>query len=102
MGDGNARSRNNTDGLCYEKYNGFELMQDLVDEMTHINPAKRPLAEDVVAKFSHPCKIPKRIQASVTLSIQTQPGLFTVFRCPKQALLNLHDILSRKDAVPEP
>jgi hypothetical protein len=28
-------------------------MQDLVNEMTHINPVKRPLIEDVVAKFSY-------------------------------------------------
>ena len=50
-------------------------MQDLVDEMTHVNPAKRPLIEDVVARFSYIRQMSKRIQASLTLSIQRKTQL---------------------------
>jgi hypothetical protein len=54
-------------GLRYEKYNGFEFMQDLVDEMTQINRAKRPFGRVRCGKIFSPLQIPKRIQASVPL-----------------------------------
>lgn len=56
-------------------------MQDLVDEMTHIDPTKRPLIEDVMAKFLH---ISKSISGSKLLSpvvSKHKPSLFTIVRC---------------------
>jgi hypothetical protein len=76
-------------------------MQDLVDEMTHVNPADRPTIEDVVTKFSciresqEPFKLCSRIVSKHRL------GLFTVFRHVKKAMFTLLYAFSRKTAVPE-
>jgi hypothetical protein len=93
---------NNTDGLLYKKYRGFEFMQDLVDEMTHINPAMRPLIEDVVARFSHIRKCLNGFKLRSPLISKHKPSLFTIFSHAKQAVLSLQYIFSRKAAVPEP
>ena len=77
-------------------------MQDLVNEMTHINPVKRPLIEDVIAKFSYIRKSLSEFKLRCPLISKTNPSLFTIFGGAKQALLTLHYILSRKAAIPEP
>jgi hypothetical protein len=77
-------------------------MQDLVDEMTHSNPAKRPLIEDVVAKFSHIRNSLSGFKLRSPLVSKRKPTLFTIFRRAKQAVLNFQYILSRKPAIPEP
>jgi hypothetical protein len=77
-------------------------MQDLVDEMTHINPAKRPLIEDVVAKFTHIRKSLSGFKLRSPLVSERKPSLFTIFRRAKQALLTVQYIFSSQAAVPEP
>jgi hypothetical protein len=77
-------------------------MQDLVNEMTHINPVKRPLIEDVVAKFSYIRESLSEFKLRSPLISKTNPSLFTIFRGAKQALLTLQYILSHKAAIPEP
>ena len=75
-------------------------MEDLVNDMTNINPAKRPLIEDVVARFSH-------IRSSLGFKLRSplvskhRPGPFAIFRRAKQAVLTLQCMLSRKAAIPE-
>lgn len=75
-------------------------MQDLVDEMTHDNPATRPLIEDVTAKFSHIHKSLTGFKLRSPLVSKHKPSLFTIFSRAKHALLTLQYILSRKAAVP--
>ena len=64
-------------------------MQDLVDEMTRVDPAERPTIEDVVTKFSRiresqePFKLCSRIVSKHRLS------LFTVFRQVKKSIPTL-------------
>ena len=77
-------------------------MQDLVNQMTHINPAKRPLIEDVVAKFFHIRNSLSGCKLRSPLISKRKPRLFTIFRRAKQTLLNFQYILSRKPAIPEP
>ncbi|KAI0274579.1 hypothetical protein BGY98DRAFT_992687 [Russula aff. rugulosa BPL654] len=83
------------------KYDGFEFMQDLVDEMTHVNPAERPTIEDVVTRFSciresqEPFKLCSRLMSKHRLS------LFTVFRHVNKAMLTFLYAFSRKAVVPE-
>ena len=93
---------NNADRLRYQKYNGFESMQDLVNEMTHFNPVKRPLIEDVIAKFSYIRQTLGESKLRAPLVPKNDPSLFTVFRRAKQAILTLQYMFSRKAAVPEP
>ena len=77
-------------------------MHDLVNEMTHINPAKRPLIEDVVARFSHIRKYLGELKLRSPLVSKHKPTLSTIFRHAKQAVLTLQYILSRKAAIPDP
>lgn len=76
-------------------------MQDLVDEMTHVNPTERPTIEDVVTKFSciresqEPFKLYSRIVSKHSL------GLFSVFYHLKKAMVALLYAFSRKAALPE-
>lgn len=88
--------------LRNQKYDGFEFMQDLVNEMTHINPAKRPLIEDVVAKFSRIRESLSGFKLRSALTSKHEPSLFTMFRRAKQALLTAHYVFSRKAAIPDP
>ena len=77
-------------------------MHDLVNEMTHINPLKRPLIEDIVAIFSNIRKSLSGLKLRSLLVSKRKPSLFTIFCRAKQALLTLQYILSRKAAIPEP
>jgi hypothetical protein len=92
----------NANELRYEKYDGFEFMQDLVNEMAHINPVKRPLIEDVVTKLSYIRKSLSEFKLRSPLVTKHNPSLFTIFRRSKQALLTFQYILSCKAAIPQP
>ena len=77
-------------------------MQELIKEMTHINPMMRPSIEDVVAKFSYIRKSLSEFKLRSLLISKADRSLFTIFRGAKQALLTLQYILSRRAAIPEP
>jgi serine/threonine protein kinase len=85
-----------------QKYDGFEFMQGLVNEMTHSNPARRPLIEDVVAKFYHIRKSLSEIKLRSPLVSRHEPSLFAIFHHAKQALLTLQYMFLCKAAIPEP
>jgi len=76
-------------------------MQDLVAEMTHLNPTKRPSIEDVVAKFSLIRESLSSLKLRSPIISKHDPSLFSVFRCAKQILLSLQDIVLHNTAVPE-
>ena len=76
-------------------------MHDLVAEMTHINPTKRPLIEDVVAKFSLIRESLSSFKLRSPIISKHDPSLFSVFRCAKQILLTLQDIILHNAAAPE-
>ncbi|KAI0294525.1 kinase-like domain-containing protein, partial [Russula brevipes] len=80
------------------KYDGFEFMRELVQDMTHVDSAKRPSIEDVIAKFSHIRQSLSGFKLRSPIISKHNPSLFTVFRCAKQALLTLHYLCSRKAA----
>ena len=77
-------------------------MQELIKEMTHINPMMRPSIEDVVANFSNIRKSLSEFKLRSPLISKGDRSLFTIFRGAKQTLLTLQYILSRKVAIPEP
>lgn len=83
------------------KYYGFEFMQDLVDEMTHINPAKRPSIEEVVANFSRIRESLSGFKLRSTIIAKHDPSLFSMFRRARQALRTVQYIFSHKAAIPE-
>jgi hypothetical protein len=81
---------------CFQKYDGFEFMRDLVDNMTDVNPTKRPLIEDVVTTFSDICESLDESKLRSPILSKHKPYLFIVFLCAKQALLTLWFIFACK------
>jgi len=74
---------------CFQNYDGFEFMRDLVDMMTDVNPTKRPLIEDVVTTFSDICESLDESKLRSPILSKHKPYLFIVFLCAKQALFTL-------------
>ncbi|KAI0296112.1 kinase-like domain-containing protein [Multifurca ochricompacta] len=83
------------------KYNGFEFMNDLVSEMTHRDPAKRPIIEVVVDKFAHICESLSGFKLRSNITSKRDPTLFSVFRHARQATRTLQYIVLCKAAIPE-
>lgn len=84
------------------KYQGFEFMQDLASNMTHSDPAKRPLIEEVVASFSRIRESLSGFKLRSPLTSKKQPSLFTAFRRARQAIRSLYYVVSNKSAIPQP
>jgi hypothetical protein len=76
-------------------------MQDLIDEMTHVNPAKRPSIEEVVAKLSRIRESLSGFKLRSPIITKHDPSLFSIFRHARQALRTIRYIFSHKAAIPE-
>jgi len=76
-------------------------MQDLIDEMTHVSPAKRPSIEEVVAKFSRIRESLSGFKLRSTMIAKHDPSLFSMFRHARQALRTIRYICLHKAAIPE-
>ncbi|KAI9509439.1 kinase-like domain-containing protein [Russula earlei] len=82
------------------KYEGFEFMEDLVDEMTDMNPSKRPLIEGVIVELSRIRESLSGFKLRSPIISKREPSLFAVFHRANQALRTLGYILSCKPAIP--
>ncbi|KAH9014237.1 hypothetical protein EDB85DRAFT_2030497 [Lactarius pseudohatsudake] len=78
-----------------QKYRGLEFMNELVSEMTHREPTKRPLIEEVVVSRLVGFKLRS------PMTSKKQPSLFTAFRCARQAIRSLYYVVSNKSAIPQ-
>lgn len=76
-------------------------MQDLIAEMTHINPAKRPLIEEVVAKFSRIRESLSGFKLRSPIISKHKPSLFSMFQRAQQALRTVQYMFSHKAAIPD-
>jgi hypothetical protein len=77
-------------------------MKDLVETMTAVEPSKRPMIEDVIAKFA-------RIRESLSVAKLRSPitssrdsSVITAFRYTSQAIRTVQYIILQKPAIPEP
>jgi hypothetical protein len=77
-------------------------MQDLVFEMTHKDPAKRPLIEEVVVRFARICESLSGFKLRSPITSKKQPSLFTAFRYARQAIRSLYYVVSNRSAIPQP
>ena len=77
-------------------------MEDLVCEMTQVIPARRPLIEDVVAKFTRIRESLSGFKLRSFITSKREPSLFTAFRRSKQVIQTLQYIVSNKPAIPDP
>ena len=89
------------DELRYQKYYGFDFMQDLIGEMTHVDPAKRPSIEEVVAEFSRIRESLSGFKLRSTIIAKDDPVLNSMFRRARQALRTVRYICSHKAAIPD-
>ncbi|KAH9008199.1 kinase-like domain-containing protein [Lactarius hengduanensis] len=84
-----------------QKYRGFEFMNELVSEMTHREPAKRPLIEEVVVRFARIRESLSGFKLRSPMTSKKQPSLFTAFRCARQAIRSFYYVVSNKSAIPQ-
>ena len=89
------------DGMHNQKYHGFEFMHDLVSDMTHRDPAKRPLIEEVVDRFAHIRESLSRVKLRSPMTSKKQPSLFTAFRYARQAIRSFYYVVSSRSAIPQ-
>ena len=89
------------DGFHHQKYHGFEFMRDLVSEMTHEDPARRPMIEDVVVRFARICESLSTFKMRSPITSKKQPSLFTAFRGVRQAIRSLYYVVSNRTAIPQ-
>lgn len=75
-------------------------MQDLIDKMTHINPAKRPSIEEVIANVSRIQKSLSGFKLRSTIIAKHDSVLNFMFRHARQALRTVRYICSHKAAIP--
>jgi hypothetical protein len=76
-------------------------MDDLIDEMTHVDPAKHPSIEEVVAKFSRIQKSLSGFKLRSAIIAKCDSVLDSMFRRARQALRTIRYICSHKTAIPE-
>ncbi|TFY60133.1 hypothetical protein EVG20_g7529, partial [Dentipellis fragilis] len=84
------------------KYHGFGFMEDLVSDMTHKDPLKRPKIDEVVARFA---KIRESLSTRKLRSRTTrrkEVGIVTFFRLGAHYARTARFILTRKPAIPNP
>jgi hypothetical protein len=86
----------------YQKYEGFEFMEDLVNEMTHPNPVRRPLIEDVMAKLARIRESLSGFKLRSTITSRRDPVIVAAYRRSRQAFHTIQYIISNKPAIPEP
>ena len=87
---------------AFQRYNGFEFMEDLVNAMTAVDPAKRPVIEDVMAKFSHIRRSLSETKLRSPLTSKKDSSVVTAFRYTSQAIRTVQYIVLQKPAIPEP
>ncbi|KAH9045898.1 kinase-like domain-containing protein [Lactarius deliciosus] len=84
-----------------QKYHGFEFMNELVSEMTHSEPARRPLIEEVVVKFARIRESLSGFKLRSPMTSNKHPSLFTAFHYARQAIRSFYYVVSNKSAIPQ-
>lgn len=82
------------------KCNGFEFMQELVDEMTDESPEQRPTIEQVLERFGHIRDSLSSIKLRSYISVKKDPRLFTAYRHVRQLVRTARYVVLRKTAIP--
>ena len=77
-------------------------MEELVGEMTAVDPAKRPSIEEVAEKFSHIRNSLGEFKLRSLITSRKDPTLITSYRYTCQAIRTLQYIILQKPAIPDP
>ena len=73
-------------------------MHDLVSDMTHRDPAKRPLIEEVVVRFARICESLSGLKLRSPITSKKQLSLFTAFVYARQAIRSFYYVVSNSRA----
>ncbi|KAH9165356.1 hypothetical protein EDB89DRAFT_2010447, partial [Lactarius sanguifluus] len=84
-----------------QKYHGFEFMNELVSEMTHSEPVKRPLIEEVVVRFARIRESLSGFKLRSPMMSNKHPSLFTAFHYARQAIRSFYYVVSNQSAIPQ-
>jgi hypothetical protein len=77
-------------------------MEELVGAMTAVYPAKRPVIEEVVEKFTHIRNSQSEFKLRSLIASRKDPTLITTYRYTCQAIRTLQYIVLQKPAIPDP
>jgi hypothetical protein len=76
-------------------------MKELVDAMTDEDPKKRPVIEEVIARFSRICNSLSGSKLRFPITSRRDPNLVTAFLYVRQMIRAAKDILCRTAAIPD-
>lgn len=85
----------------FQVYNGFQFMEGLVEEMTHMDPARRPTIEDVSSRFSRIRDSLSVIKLRSLITSRKEPRLITTFRCARHVIRTVKYIILKKAVIPD-
>lgn len=77
-------------------------MEELVNAMTAVDPAKRPAIEEVVKKFSYIRNSLGKFKLRSLITSRKDPALITTYRYTCQAIRTLQYIILQRPAIPDP
>jgi hypothetical protein len=76
-------------------------MKKLVDTMTDDDPEKRPVIEDVIARFSRIRNSLSRSKLRSPITSRKDPSLIIAFRYVRQTIRTVEYILCQTSAIPD-
>ena len=85
----------------FQRYRGFEFMEELVEAMTAADPRKRPAIEGVMTKFSHIRDSLNEYKLRSLITARKDPTLVKTFRQTRHVFRTVHYIVLRKPAIPD-
>jgi hypothetical protein len=86
----------------FQRYNGFEFMEDLVVAMTVADPRRRPIIEEVTRRFSQIRKSLGEFKLRSLITAKKDSTIVTAFRYTQQAVRTVQYIILQNPAIPEP
>jgi hypothetical protein len=76
-------------------------MDELVNEMTHVNPARRPPIDRVVERLAQFRESLSGCKLRSIIKPRKEPSVFTACKRVRQAARTIRYILSNRPAIPE-
>lgn len=86
----------------FQRYNGFEFMEDLVNAMTVADPGRRPVIEEVITRFSQIRKSLGEFKLRSLITAKKDSTVVTAFRYTQQAVRTVQYIILQNPAIPKP
>jgi hypothetical protein len=86
----------------YKKRHGFEFMEDLINAMTHDDPAKRPQIEEVLQRFITVRESLSKGKLHSPMVSRKVPKFIGVVQRARQSIRTVLYLLSSRPSIPDP